>query len=124
MKLGEVEDFARNVNIKSVMMVGNTVVDVKSSIGWTYVDNPDGYLFVQFIYDSGTVINAELRNRNDFCKFLLQTEIFMDDVNLMMPNMQDFIKEIENEYKTGKSDEEIKKCFYATPKRGRKKKGS
>lgn len=124
MKLGEVEDFARNVNIKSVMMVGNTVVDVKSSIGWTYVDNPDGYLYVQFIYDSGTVINAELRNRNDFCKFLLQTEIFMDDVNLMMPSMQDFIKEIENEYKTGKPDEEIKKCFYATPKRGRKKKGS
>ena len=61
------------------MTVGDSQVDVKSSIGWSYSSNPDGYLFVDFVYPTGTVVRARLDDRNDFYRFLLQIELFIDN---------------------------------------------
>ena len=95
MNLSEREDFARSMAFKSIMTVGDSQVDVKSSIGWSYSSNPDGYLFVDFVYPTGTVVRAKLDDRNDFYRFLLQIELFIDNTEVSMPNINKFIKKIE-----------------------------
>jgi hypothetical protein len=107
MTLGEKESFARNMKFKSVIMVGETFIDFKSSIGYSFLNDPDGYLFVEFVYPSGTTMQVRLEDRNEFCKFLIQTEMFMDDVGKTMPNMMDYVKRIEKKYKFEKADREF-----------------
>ena len=114
MNLSEKEDFARSMAFKSIMTVGDSQVDVKSSIGWSYSSNPDGYLFVDFVYPTGTVVRARLDDRNDFYRFLLQIELFIDNTEVSMPNINKFIKKIEQQYKCVKP-EDAPKVLYATP---------
>lgn len=107
MTLGEKDSFARNLKFKSVIMVGETFIDFKSSIGYSFLNDPDGYLFVEFVYPSGTTMQVRLEDRNEFCKFLIQTEMFMDDVGKTMPNMMDYVKRIEKKCKFEKADREF-----------------
>ena len=107
MTLGEKDIFARNMKFKSVIMVGETFIDFKSSIGYSFLNDPDGYLFVEFVYPSGTTMQVRLEDRNEFCKFLIQTEMFMDDVSKTMPNMMDYVKRIEKKYKFEKGGNEF-----------------
>lgn len=99
-KITDKSEFARGMNYKSIMRIGNTMIDVKSSIGWSFErddESKDGYLRIKFVYPSGTTLSAKLRNRNDFYQFLIETELYIDHPDYSMPNMKKFIKDIEEE---------------------------
>lgn len=111
MKLGDVEKYARSVSMKSVVLVGDSMVDVKKSVGWCYADDPDGYLKVRFVFDTGAVVSARLADRNDFFKFLMQTEQFLDDKAAAMPSMTKFVDRIERECKNPSLGDASKTLF-------------
>lgn len=81
---------------KSFIKVGTTFVDIKQSIGFMFLPDPNGYIIIQFVYDSGRGLNAYLRNRNDFYEFLLEVDMFIDD-KCSLKSMNKFIDEIEQE---------------------------
>lgn len=89
------EGFERNIAIKSFINVGDSMVDLKSAVGYSFANDPKGYLFVHFVYFGGTIFTATLANRDEFCHFMLQMEQFVDRPDITLPNIQNFINKIE-----------------------------
>ena len=92
-------EFERNVAIKSFINVGDSMVDLKSAVGYSFANDPKGYLFVYFVYFGGTIMTATLANRDEFCHFMLQMEQFVDRPDVTLPSIQNFIDKIELRYK-------------------------
>lgn len=109
-------EFFKNRKLKSFIRVGTTFIDIKQTIGFSFIDNPDGYLVIQFVYDTGRVLNAFLTNRNEFAQFLLELDPFIDDPTAMK-SIEDFINEIEETFKINK-----KNLLEQKPKRKYKRK--
>ena len=97
------EGFERNIAIKSFISVGDSMVDLKSAVGYSFANDPKGYLFVYFVYFGGTIMTAILANREEFYHFMLQMEQFVDRPDVTLPSIQNFINKIELRYK-GKTD--------------------
>ena len=91
--------FERNIAIKSFINVGDSMVDLKSAVGYSFANDPKGYLFVYFVYFGGTIMTATLANRDEFCHFMLQMEQFVDRPDVTLPSIQNFIDKIELRYK-------------------------
>ena len=92
-------EFERNIAIKSFINVGDSMIDLKSAVGYSFANDPKGYLFVYFVYFGGTIMTATLANRDEFCHFMLQMEQFVDRPDITLPNIQNFIDKIELRYK-------------------------
>ena len=92
-------EFERNIAIKSFINVGDSMVDLKSAVGYSFSNDPKGYLFVHFVYFGGTIMTAILANRDEFYHFMLQMEQFVDRPDITLPNIQNFINKIELRYK-------------------------
>ena len=90
-------EFFQARKYKSFIKVGQTFIDIKQTIGFSFLDNPEGYIIVQFVYDSGRALNATLRNREEFFQFLLELDPFIDDKTAMQ-SMKDLIDDIEKTY--------------------------
>ena len=88
-------EYERNIAIKSFINVGDSMVDLKSAVGYSFANDPKGYLFVHFVYFGGTIMTATLANRDEFCHFMLQMEQFVDRPNVTLPSIQNFIGKIE-----------------------------
>ena len=88
-------EFERNIAVKSFINVGDSMVDLKSAVGYSFANDPKGYLFVHFVYFGGTIFTATLANRDEFCHFMLQIEQFVDRPDITLPNIQNFINKIE-----------------------------
>lgn len=88
------EEFIKNKTLKSFIRVGQTFIDIKQTIGFSFMDDPNGYIIIQFVYDSGRALNAFIRNRNEFAQFLLELEPFIDD-EISLKSMEGLIDEIE-----------------------------
>ena len=93
------DGFERNIAIKSFINVGDSMVDLKSAVGYSFANDPKGYLFVYFVYFGGTIMTAILANRDEFCHFMLQMEQFVDRPDVTLPSIQNFIDKIELRYK-------------------------
>ena len=93
------DGFERNIAIKSFINVGDSMVDLKSAVGYSFANDPKGYLFVHFVYFGGTIFTATLANRDEFCHFMLQMEQFVDRPDVTLPSIQNFINKIELRYK-------------------------
>ena len=93
------DGFERNVAIKSFINVGDSMVDLKSAVGYSFANDPKGYLFVYFVYFGGTIMTAILANREEFYHFMLQMEQFVDRPDVTLPSIQNFIDKIELRYK-------------------------
>jgi hypothetical protein len=109
-------EFFKNRKLKSFIRVGTTFIDIKQTIGFSFIDNPDGYLVIQFVYDTGRVLNAFLTNRNEFAQFLLELDPFIDDPT-DMKSIEEFINEIEKTFKIN-----TKNIIEQKPKRKYKRK--
>ena len=92
-------EFERNIPIKSFINVGDSMIDLKSAVGYSFANDPKGYLFVHFVYFGGTIFTATLANRDEFCHFMLQMEQFVDRLYVTLPSIQNFINKIELRYK-------------------------
>ena len=92
-------EFERNIAIKSFINVGDSMIDLKSAVGYSFANDPKGYLFVHFVYFGGTIFTATLANRDEFCHFMLQMEQFVDRPDVTLPSIQNFINKIELRYK-------------------------
>lgn len=92
-------EFFKNRKLKSFIRVGSTFIDIKQTIGFSFIPNPDpgGYLVIQFVYDTGRVLNAFLNDRQEFAQFLIELDPFIDD-KAAMPSMENFINEIEQQF--------------------------
>lgn len=90
------DEFLKNKTLKSFIRVGQTFIDIKQTIGFSFMEDPQpgGYIIVQFVYDSGRALNAFIRNRNEFSQFLLELEPFIDD-EISLKSMEGLIEEIE-----------------------------
>ena len=88
-------EFERNIAVKSFINVGDSMIDLKSAVGYSFANDPKGYLFVHFVYFGGTIMTATLANRDEFCHFMLQMEQFVDRPDITLPNIQNFIDKIE-----------------------------
>ena len=88
-------EFERIIAIKSFINVGDSMVDLKSAVGYSFANDPKGYLFVYFVYFGGTIMTAILANRDEFYQFMLQMEQFVDRPDITLPNIQNFINKIE-----------------------------
>ena len=108
----DIDGFERNIAIKSFINVGDSMVDLKSAVGYSFANDPKGYLFVYFVYFGGTIMTAILANRDEFYHFMLQMEQFVDRPDITLPSIQNFIDKIELRYK-GTTDWE--KCVNPTP---------
>ena len=93
------DGFERNIAIKSFINVGDSMVDLKSAVGYSFANDPKGYLFVYFVYFGGTIMTAILANREEFYHFMLQMEQFVDSLYVTLPSIQNFIDKIELRYK-------------------------
>ena len=92
-------EFERNIAVKSFINVGDSMMDFKSAVGYSFANDPKGYLFVYFVYFGGTIMTATLANRDEFCHFMLQMEQFVDRPDVTLPSIQNFIDKIELRYK-------------------------
>ena len=102
------DGFERNIAIKSFINVGDSMIDLKSAVGYSFANDPKGYLFVYFVYFGGTIMTAILANRDEFCHFMLQMEQFVDRPDVTLPSIQNFIDKIELRYKgTADLDKDI-----------------
>lgn len=88
------DDFFKNKQYKSFIRVGQCFVDIKQTIGFSFINDPTGYIIVQFIYDTGKAINAYLRDRHDFAQFLLELDPFIDDP-MALQSIDGFMTEME-----------------------------
>ena len=95
------EEFIKNKRLKSFIKVGQTFIDIKQTIGFSFMEDPNGYIIVQFVYDSGRALNAFIRNRDEFSQFLLELEPFIDD-EISLKSMEGLIEDIEKS--TNKQD--------------------
>ena len=93
------EGFERNIAIKSFISVGDSMVDLKSAVGYSFANDPKGYLFVYFVYFGGTIMTATLANREEFFHFMHQMEQIVDRPDVTLPSIQNFIDKIELRYK-------------------------
>ena len=105
-------EFERNIAIKSFINVGDSMVDLKSAVGYSFSNDPKGYLFVHFVYFGGTVLTATLANRDEFSHFMLQMEQFVDRPYITLPSIQNFINKIELRYKgTADLEKDVNQLF-------------
>ena len=105
-------EFERNVAIKSFINVGDSMVDLKSAVGYSFANDPKGYLFVYFVYFGGTIMTAILANRDEFYHFMLQMEQFVDRPDITLPSIQNFINKIELRYKgTADCEKDVNQLF-------------
>ena len=105
-------EFERNIAIKSFINVGDSMVDLKSAVGYSFANDPKGYLFVYFVYFGGTIMTAILANREEFYHFMLQMEQFVDRPDITLPSIQNFINKIEMRYKgTTDWEKDVNKLF-------------
>lgn len=95
----DINEFERNIAIKSFINVGDSMVDLKSALGYSFANDPKGYLLVHFVYFSGTIFTATLANRDEFYHFMLQMEQFVDRPDVTLPSIRNFINKIEFRYK-------------------------
>ena len=93
------DGFERNIAVKSFINVGDSMNDLKSAVGYSFANDPKGYLFVYFVYFGGTIMTAILANRDEFYHFMLQMEQFVDRPDITLPSIQNFIDKIELRYK-------------------------
>ena len=93
------DGFERNIAVKSFINVGDSMIDLKSAVGYSFANDPKGYLFVYFVYFGGTIMTAILANRDEFYHFMLQMEQFVDRPDITLPSIQNFINKIELRYK-------------------------
>ena len=91
------EEFFKNRKLKSFIRVGQTFVDIKQTLGFSFINDPDGYIIIQFVYDLCRGLNAFLSDRNDFWQFLLELVLFIDDPNALV-SIDSFIDEIEKDF--------------------------
>ena len=75
------EEFFKNRKLKSFIRVGQTFVDIKQTIGFSFINDPDGYIIIQFVYDSGRGLNAFLRDRNDFSQYITDMYISLKEIS-------------------------------------------
>ena len=47
------EEFFKNRKLKSFIRVGQTFIDIKQTIGFSFINDPAGYIIIQFVYYSG-----------------------------------------------------------------------
>ena len=88
------------------------MVDLKSAVGYSFANDPKGYLFVYFVYFGGTIMTAILANRDEFYHFMLQMEQFVDRPDITLPSIQNFINKIELRYKgTTDWDKDVNHLF-------------
>lgn len=92
------DDIIKQRQLKSFIKVGLTFIDIKQTIGFSFIDNPEGYIIVQFVYDSGRALNAFINNRNEFSQFLLEIEPFIDD-DISMQSITSIMDEVERAVK-------------------------
>ena len=92
------DDIIKQRQLKSFIKVGLTFIDIKQTIGFSFIDNPEGYIIVQFVYDSGRALNAFINSRNEFSQFLLEIEPFIDD-DISMQSITSIIDEVEKAVK-------------------------
>ena len=104
-------EFMKHRQLKSFICVGTTFIDIKQTIGFSFLDNPDGYLIIQFVYESGRALNALIEDRNEFSQFLLELEPFIDD-NISMTSMEKFMDKIEKAAGKYNPVDKIKKRKY------------
>lgn len=109
------DGFERNIAIKSFINVGDSMIDLKSAVGYSFANDPKGYLFVYFVYFGGTIMTATLANRDEFCHFMLQMEQFVDRPDVTLPNIQNFINKIELRCKGTADWEKDKKQLFENP---------
>ena len=109
------DGFERNIAIKSFINVGDSMVDLKSAVGYSFANDPKGYLFVYFVYFGGTIMTATLANRDEFCHFMLQMEQFVDRPDVTLPSIQNFINKIELRYKGTTDWEKDKEQLFENP---------
>ena len=109
------DGFERNIAIKSFISVGDSMVDLKSAVGYSFANDPKGYLFVYFVYFGGTIMTATLANRDEFCHFMLQMEQFVDRPDVTLPSIQNFIDKIELRYKGTTDWEKNKDQLFEKP---------
>lgn len=48
-------EFFQNRKFKSFIKVGLSFIDIKQTIGFSFINDPDGYIIIQFVYDTGRV---------------------------------------------------------------------
>ena len=109
------DGFERNIAIKSFINVGDSMVDLKSAVGYSFANDPKGYLFVYFVYFGGTIMTAILANREEFYHFMLQMEQFVDRPDVTLPSIQNFINKIELRYKGTADCEKDKDQLFEKP---------
>lgn len=102
------EEFFKSRNLKSFIRVGQTFVDIKQTIGFSFLDDPEGYIIIQFVYDSGRGLNAFIKDRNEFARFLLELDPFIDDPHALQ-SIDDFINEIEEEFGINKPKKTVRR---------------
>ena len=90
-------EFFQARKFKSFIRAGQSFVDIKQTIGFSFIDDPTGYIIVQFVYDTGRALNAILRDRNDFIHLMMEIDNFIDDKQALT-NMLAFIDDIERTY--------------------------
>ena len=106
------DGFERNIAVKSFINVGDSMIDLKSAVGYSFANDPKGYLFVYFVYFGGTIMTAILANRDEFYHFMLQMEQFVDRPDITLPSIQNFINKIEMRYKgTTDWDKDVNQLF-------------
>ena len=91
------------------------MVDLKSAVGYSFANDPKGYLFVYFVYFGGTIMTAILANREEFYHFMLQMEQFVDRPDITLPSIQNFINKIELRYKGTTDWEKDKEQLFENP---------
>lgn len=92
------QEFYKNRQLKSFIRVGQTFIDIKQTIGFSFIDDPEGYLICQFVYDTGRAMNAFMADRNEFCQFMLELEPFIDDPACLF-SINEFIDDVEKTLK-------------------------
>lgn len=97
------DDIIKQRQLKSFIKVGLTFIDIKQTIGFSFLDNPEGYIIIQFVYDSGRALNAFVNDRNEFSQFLLELEPFIDD-EYSMASIGTIIDEVERAVKPQKNE--------------------
>lgn len=98
-------EFFQARKYKSFIKVGLSFIDIKQTIGFNFLDDPAGYIIVQFVYESGRALNASLRNREDFYQFLLELDAFIDDKKALQ-SMKELIDDIEKTFNKNKEDKQ------------------
>ena len=104
-------EFFQNRKFKSFIKVGLSFIDIKQTIGFSFINDPEGYIVIQFVYDTGRVLNAFIKDRNEFAQFFLELDPFIDDKNAIK-SINDLIVDIETTLHINEKPQEKPKRKY------------